>query len=70
MLGELMMLVTAHKPIIEIRELHEQVLSFNIIDTKTNLSTYNLNHSIRVVMIGLPWEELERVRQLRVDNIE
>ncbi len=32
-----MMLVTGHKQMIEIRDAHEQVLRFNMIDTGTKL---------------------------------
>ena len=59
--GPFMLTVVAHEPMVEILDIHEKVLRFNIIDTGTKFSKYNPDHSIGVIMAELPWQQLTTV---------
>ncbi len=63
--GSYMVSVAAHEPMVEILDIHEHVLHFNIIETGTKFSKYQQHHTIGVVIVELPWLE----KQLNDSNI-
>jgi lipopolysaccharide transport system ATP-binding protein len=55
--GTYQVTVGAHEPMIQIHDLHENVLSFQINETGTRLAKYQDHKSAGVVIVDLPWLE-------------
>nr|WP_199298920.1 ABC transporter ATP-binding protein [Trichocoleus sp. FACHB-46] len=53
--GSYLVTIAAHKPLIEMFDIHEHVLSFNILETGTTFAKYEQHHNIGVVIVDLPW---------------
>jgi lipopolysaccharide transport system ATP-binding protein len=50
--------VAAHTPMVEVHDLHEQVLGFEIVDTGTTFAVHGNYRKIGIVMVGLAWNEI------------
>ncbi|MCV3214643.1 ABC transporter ATP-binding protein [Plectonema radiosum NIES-515] len=55
--GSYFITIGAHQPMVQIFELHEHILSFNINETGTRLAKYDKHNSMGVVIVDLPWKE-------------
>jgi lipopolysaccharide transport system ATP-binding protein len=55
--GSYFITVAAHSPMVEIYDLHEQLLGFEIVDTGTPFAVYGNYRKIGIVMADLPWDE-------------
>jgi lipopolysaccharide transport system ATP-binding protein len=59
--GSYLVTVAAHEPMVEIHDVHEHIIGFNIIETGTKLAKYQHHHNgheaIGVVIVNLPWLE-------------
>jgi lipopolysaccharide transport system ATP-binding protein len=56
--GSYSITVAAHTPMVEVHDLHEQVLGFEIVDTGTTFAVHGNYRKIGIVMVGLAWNEV------------
>ncbi|MGI0488947.1 ABC transporter ATP-binding protein [Pantanalinema rosaneae CENA516] len=55
--GNYMLTVGAHEPMVQVYDLHANVLHFRVNETGTKLAKYGHHRQSGVVMINLPWTE-------------
>ena len=55
--GSYFISLAAHTPMVEMHDLHEQVLGFDIVDTGTAFAIYGNYRKIGIVMADLCWDE-------------
>jgi lipopolysaccharide transport system ATP-binding protein len=57
--GSYSITVVAHTPMVEVHDLHEQVLGFEIVDTGTAFAIHGNYRKIGIVMVDLAWNEVK-----------
>jgi lipopolysaccharide transport system ATP-binding protein len=55
--GAYMLTIAAHEPSVSLFEMHENIISFNILETGTKLAKYSDLQSMGVVLKDVPWTE-------------
>jgi lipopolysaccharide transport system ATP-binding protein len=55
--GSYLITISAHTPMVEVHDLHEQVLGFDIVDTGTAFAIHGNYRKIGIVMADLSWKE-------------
>jgi lipopolysaccharide transport system ATP-binding protein len=55
--GAYMLTIAAHEPSVSLFEMHENIISFNILETGTKLAKYSDLQSMGVVLKDMPWTE-------------
>jgi lipopolysaccharide transport system ATP-binding protein len=53
--GSYFLTLAAHTPMVEVHEIHQRVLGFNIVDTGTTFAQHSNYRDIGIVIADLPW---------------
>jgi lipopolysaccharide transport system ATP-binding protein len=56
--GSYFVTIAAHTPMVEVHDLHEQVLGFEIVDTGSPFAVHGSYRKIGIVMVDLAWNEV------------
>jgi lipopolysaccharide transport system ATP-binding protein len=56
--GSYMLTIAVHEPWVQVLESHENIMSFNVIETGTKLAKYTNHQTIGIVIKDLQWNEL------------
>jgi lipopolysaccharide transport system ATP-binding protein len=56
--GSYFVTIVAHTPMVEVHDLHEQVLGFEIVDTGSPFAIHGSYRKIGIVMVDLAWNEV------------
>ena len=67
--GSYSITVVAHTPMVEVHDLHEQVLGFEIVDTGTAFAIHSNYRKIGIVMVDLAWNEVLDNSRVKVASV-